>query len=756
MSSDNNKNNQNVDSDNKKKIIKIDDLYEITKKLFKRNYHNIQRILEKYYSSVGAIKLHTTSPEEDSYYETINDRFTNMLKPYWNNAWKEIIKFNHFVELWGCYDDNGNDVFRELENSQIENLFEDAEVWCDDYNSSKPDISNKKNNPINIDCNYDDDTKNESSLKEKENINNENTVNKINKKELSDNEQKNDFYYEKNKYPKHILDNNYNLSKKQSSKMFSPGRSWGDEGRDEQIENIIRELPWKIVSLESNDLNKAKKIINDNVYGMQDVKNKIFNYINSSLYISKHKENNFVPITKDLLLDHSLFNYVNESKVIQTNKPILLYGEPGVGKTHIAKFFAEALNRKFGKISINGMNQAFSLKGNKKEWSLADCGDIIKTIKKLKVSNPVILLVEVDKAGSSDSYGNLQDALLDILDPEQNNSFVDEFLEEKYDLSRVQFILTANNISKLSKPLIDRCTKIEIKPYSLEEKIQIAKNFIIPDIIKSQYLTEKLFSFNKKLLKYIIENYCNSAGLRELKSYLITLCAHVQEKCNNEEITEYVFNKKIIKKILGEPNYLAASKIKNNKGYTPGIINGLYATTSGTGGVTEIEICKLKSNKNNTDFLGNFDQSTRDSFNIAHAYVWENIKQLNLGDFNFDDYCFKLSMPFSSLPRSGTSAGMAFAIGLISIIKNIPISNKIAMTGEITAKGNILPVGGLEHKIQGALEYGIQKMFVPSENKKDAEKIIGLWKNKIQLIFVNEFSQVYEEIFNSKVKIGIK
>lgn len=478
------------------------------------------------------------------------------------------------------------------------------------------------------------------------------------------------------------------------------------------IRNYIEcmlDLPWNKVTTDLDDLNIISKRLNETHFGLTDVKERIIEYL-------AVKKNN-----PDI------------------NSPIIcLVGPPGVGKTTLARRIAESINRKFIKISVAGISDEAELLGHMRSYVGATPGKIISGLIKAKTSNPVILLDEVDKITKS-YKGDPASILLDVLDSNQNHSFVDNYVDEEVDLSRVLFILTANNIDDIPITLKDRLEIIKLDGYSEYEKLDIARNYLVPNSMKSHGIN---FDITDEILLNIIRNYTGESGVRELERNISKICRKVVTKVLKDKIDV----KSIIVNNDNLVDYLGKIKnVKNNKIYTQiGVVNGLSCTSYG-GDILPIEVNYYKGSGKLilTGLLGNV---IKESATIALSYIKANYKKFNIRYEDLINNDIHIHIPSGSVSKEGPSAGVALTTSIISAFNHLKVDGTIAMTGEITLRGNILPVGGIKEKSIGALMNNIKTMFIPYDNLDELDEIPSDIKDRIEYIPVKRYMDIYKEL----------
>ena len=435
----------------------------------------------------------------------------------------------------------------------------------------------------------------------------------------------------------------------------------------------------------------------------------------------------------------------NLNKVLEENSsPIItLLGPPGVGKTSIAKSLAEALGRKFVKISLGGVNDEAEIRGHRKTYVGAMPGKIISAIKRAGVSNPIILLDEIDKLGIS-AKGDPSAALLEVLDPEQNCNFQDHYLEVEYDLSKVLFIATANYYEDIPAPLLDRVELIELSSYTLFEKINIAKKYLVARVIKQNGLEPEQFQISDAELEFVIRYYTLEAGVRNLQRVLDKMARKIALGIVEETITErFVLDQSNIRKFLGIPKF--NDDDKDNEPQI-GCVNGLAYTSFG-GSTLPIEVTTF-AGKGEIKITGQLKDVMQESAQIALGYVRANAKEFGI-DFNFDEATIHIHVPEGAVPKDGPSAGITFTTALISALSKKPVSHKIGMTGEITLRGKVLPIGGLKEKSLAALKQGIKTVFIPKDNEKNLEEVATEVKDELEFIAVRHYSEIYDNLFRN-------
>ena len=466
----------------------------------------------------------------------------------------------------------------------------------------------------------------------------------------------------------------------------------------------LMSLPWEISTEDNKDISKIKNVLDNSHYGLNEIKERIIEYI----------------ATKDICdKDQSIICFV---------------GPPGVGKTTMAKSIANALNKNFVKISVGGLDDVSEIIGHRKTYIGSYPGKIIQGLKKVKSNNPVFLIDEIDKMNSNNKSNPIA-SLLDILDKEQNNRFVDNYIEEEFDLSKVMFILTANDLSSIPTEIKDRLEIIELNSYTIEEKESIAEEYIIPSLNKKYNLN---LTFSDKVIKEIIIYYTKEAGIRELNRCITNIYRkHITYSYDGNEIED-------IKKYLGNYKY---KYLYNNKCAKPGIVNTLAYTPYG-GLVLKTTSVYYKGN-GNIEITGQIGNVMKESTTIALSYIKENSEIFNI-DYSLFTNNFHIHFEEGSIPKDGPSAGVSIVTSLISTLKKMTIPNTVSMTGEITLRGKILPVGGLKEKLITATISNIKTVYVPLDNKEEVMEIDKSITSKLKIKYVDDYIEIYNDLFQEK------
>jgi ATP-dependent Lon protease len=432
--------------------------------------------------------------------------------------------------------------------------------------------------------------------------------------------------------------------------------------------------------------------------------------------------------------------------------PILcLYGPPGVGKTSLGKSVARALGRSYVRVSLGGLNDESEIRGHRKTYIGAMPGRIIQNIKKAKSSNPVFILDEIDKV-SKHFHGDPASALLEVLDPEQNSEFHDNYVEADYDLSKVMFIATANTLSTIAPPLRDRLELIEVSGYLVEEKIEIAKRHLIPKQLENHGLKKSDVTFSKEVIELIIDGYTRESGVRELDKKLAKVIRRIAKKIAFEE----TYNKKLTKTDIRE--YLGViefSKEKYQGNEFAGVVTGLAWTAVG-GEILYVET-SLSKGKGGLTLTGNLGDVMKESAMLAHEYLKSHSDELGLDPEIFSNWNVHVHVPEGAIPKDGPSAGVTMVTSLASAFTQRKVKKSLAMTGEITLRGKVLPVGGIKEKILAAKRAGITDIILSEENKKNLEEIKKDYLKGVKFHFVNTIMDVLDiALMKTKVDKPIK
>jgi len=485
--------------------------------------------------------------------------------------------------------------------------------------------------------------------------------------------------------------------------------------------DLLLDLPWGEYSTDDLDLKRAEKILERDHYGLESVKKRILEY----LAVLKLKGNMKSPI-------------------------LCFYGPPGVGKTSLGKSIAEALGRKYIRMSLGGLHDESEIRGHRKTYIGAMPGRVIQNIKKAEISNPVFVLDEIDKLGRS-NHGDPSSALLEVLDPEQNNAFYDNYVETEFDLSRVMFIATANNLSTVQGPLRDRMEIIEVNGYTIEEKIEIAKRHLLPKQIEEHGITKKDISIDKKVLEKLIEEYTNESGVRGLDKMVAKIVRNRARQIAMEEEFTAKISLEDLFTVLGAGR--GRTKYENNE--VAGVVTGLAWTSVG-GDILFIE-SSITKGKGKLTLTGNLGDVMKESAIIALEFLKAHSSWLNLNQEAFDNHNVHIHVPEGATPKDGPSAGITMLTSLASLFTQRRVKKNLAMTGEITLRGDVLPVGGIKEKILAAKRAGIKEIILCDKNRKDIDEIKQDYLKGLTFHFVSHMHEVLDlALTNDKVKNAVE
>ena len=473
-------------------------------------------------------------------------------------------------------------------------------------------------------------------------------------------------------------------------------------------------LPWNILTKDEIDIKTAEKILDEDHYGLDKIKERILEF----LAVKKLRDDMKSPI-------------------------LCLSGPPGVGKSSLAKSIARSMGRSFVRISLGGVRDEAEIRGHRRTYLGALPGKIIQSLKKIKTKNPVILLDEIDKM-ASDIKGDPASAMLEVIDPAQNNEFVDHYLDIPFDLSKVLFIATANNLSLIPAPLRDRMEVIELESYTVKEKENIAIKYLIPRQIRENGLKKEQIAFTKQAINKVINGYTYEAGVRNLERVLGSICRKVALKIlKGEEKVKIGVNN--LEEFAGPEKY--SSKDKNSHPEI-GLVNGLAYTVVG-GDTLEIETSISKGN-GKIILTGKLGDVMKESAQMAISYLRSNAEQLGIAEINFSEIDIHLHVPEGAVPKDGPSAGITITTSVYSALTRKPVNNDIAMTGEMTLHGKVLPIGGVKEKILSSEKMNINKIIIPTKNKKDLIDIPKEILAKLTIHTVDNINEVFNIVFGEK------
>jgi ATP-dependent Lon protease len=474
----------------------------------------------------------------------------------------------------------------------------------------------------------------------------------------------------------------------------------------------VLELPWNKKTRDRYDLKRAEEILNKDHYDLEKVKERIVEY----LAVRK--------LTKG-----------------KTKGPILLFvGPPGVGKTSLGRSIAKALGRKFERISLGGVRDEAEIRGHRRTYVGAMPGKIMQAIKRAGVKNPVLMLDEIDKLAVS-YQGDPAAALLEVLDPEQNKNFVDHYINLPFDLSEVIFICTANRTDTIPTPLLDRMETLRLSGYSEEEKLEIAKRHLLPELLREHGLKPEEVEFTDEAILEIIRRYTHEAGVRNLRRQMAAVLRKIALKKLKGEKPPFLITAEEVRKFLGTPRYLPSKKEKPSVG----VVTGLAWTELG-GEIMFVEATKLQGGKGRLILTGKLGDVMKESAQTALSFIRAHADRYGINPEDFEKYDVHVHVPEAAIPKDGPSAGIALATALLSTFTERPVRNDVAMSGEITLTGEVLPVGGIKEKILAAKRAGIYEVILPKENEKEVkEDLPDFVREKMKFHFVERAEEVFEK-----------
>ncbi|MCT4698780.1 endopeptidase La [Tenacibaculum haliotis] len=505
---------------------------------------------------------------------------------------------------------------------------------------------------------------------------------------------------------------------KELSRLKRMNPQMAEYGVQRNYLELMLELPWNEFSEDKFDLKRAQKILDRDHFGLEKVKERIIEH----LAVLKLRGDMKSPI-------------------------LCLYGPPGVGKTSLGKSVAEALGRKYVRMSLGGLRDEAEIRGHRKTYIGAMPGRLIQNIKKSGTSNPVFVLDEIDKLSQS-NQGDPSSAMLEVLDPEQNTEFYDNYLEVGYDLSKVLFIATANNLGQIPWALRDRMEIINVTGYTIEEKVEIAKKYLFPKQLKEHGLTPEHLTVAKKQLEKIVAGYTRESGVRGLEKQVAKVIRFAAKSIAMEEEYNIALTNEDIETILG-PARLERDKYENND--VAGVVTGLAWTSVG-GDILFIESI-ISKGKGNLSITGNLGKVMKESSTIAMKYIKANTEEFGINPQVLEKYDVHIHVPEGATPKDGPSAGITMLTSLVSVFTQRKVKNKLAMTGEITLRGKVLPVGGIKEKILAAKRANIKELILCAENKKDIEEIKESYLKGLTFHYVTEMKEVIDlALTKQKVK----
>jgi ATP-dependent Lon protease len=495
---------------------------------------------------------------------------------------------------------------------------------------------------------------------------------------------------------------------KQMSKLSRMNPNSPEFGIQTNYLELLLDLPWNEFTVDNFDLKHAEATLNEDHFGLEKVKERILEH----LAVLKLKGDLKAPI-------------------------LCLYGPPGVGKTSLGKSIAKALNRKYIRMSLGGLKDESEIRGHRKTYIGAMPGRILQNLKKVQSSNPVFILDEIDKVGS-DYHGDPSSALLEVLDPEQNSTFYDNFLENDFDLSKVLFIATCNNLATIQPALRDRMEIIDVSGYTVEEKIEIAKQHLLPKQIEENGLKKSQLKLTDKQLEFVIENYTAESGVRNLEKRISKIARYVAVHVVKEETLPKI-SEEVIAKILG-PSH---EKAKYQGNDVAGVVTGLAWTQVG-GDILFIETSLSKGKGAKLTLTGNLGDVMKESATLALEFIKAHNEELNIDSETFENYNIHVHVPEGATPKDGPSAGIAMLTSITSALTKRKVKKHLAMTGEITLRGKVLPVGGIKEKILAAKRAGIKEIILCADNKKDVDDIKADYLKGLTFKYVNQMTEVLQ------------
>jgi ATP-dependent Lon protease len=489
------------------------------------------------------------------------------------------------------------------------------------------------------------------------------------------------------------------------------------------------ELPWQVSTDDNLDINRAREILDEDHYDLEEIKERILEYLAVRKLRAEREDSEE---TKDV--KGAILNFV---------------GPPGTGKTSLGRSIARALGRNFIRMSLGGMRDEAEIRGHRRTYVGALPGRIIQSIKRAGSKNPVFMLDEVDKIGT-DFRGDPSSALLEVLDPEQNFSFRDHYLDVDWDLSPVMFITTGNVLHTIPAPLLDRMETIELEGYTEEEKLKIAQRYLIPRQMEENSLREGEIEFQEDALRLIISDYTREAGLRNLEREIGSVCRKVATKIAAGEQERALITGDNISDFLGKRKFYNEAAERTE---VPGVATGLVVTSTG-GDITFIEATKMKGSKGLT-LTGQLGDVMKESAQAALSYVRSRAKELNIDEGFFEDTDLHIHFPAGAIPKDGPSAGVTIATALVSLLTDTPVRCDVGMTGEITLRGTVLPIGGVKQKVLAAARAGLKTVIMPSHNEKDLDDLPDEVREKMNFVLVDTMDEVLKGALGNGFDRGV-
>ena len=512
--------------------------------------------------------------------------------------------------------------------------------------------------------------------------------------------------FSKDRYPENIKAK----ANEEIRRLDMTSTASGEYGMIRTYLDWLISIPWTEKSVDETDLTKVKEVLDEDHYGLEKIKTRILEYL----------------AVKEL--SHSLKSPI-----------ICLVGPPGVGKTSLAKSIARALNRNFVKMSLGGVRDEAEIRGHRRTYLGSYPGRIIQGMKKAGTTNPVFLIDEIDKMGA-DYKGDPSSAMLEVLDPEQNSMFQDHYLEETYDLSDVMFIATANYLENVPAPLLDRLEIINLSSYTELEKLNICKDHLIPKVLKKDGLKPSQFSISDEMITHVIRHYTRESGVRELERMMETLARKATLEIYTKSKRSIKVSKKLVQEWLGHEKFEYGTKEKKNQ---VGVVTGLAYTAFG-GDILQIEVNYFEG-KGKLIITGQLGDVMKESAEIALDYVKSNAKKFGIDVKFFETHDIHIHVPEGAVPKDGPSAGVTLTTAFVSALTNKAVDANCAMTGEVTLRGNVLPIGGLREKSIAANRSGITKVFIPKGNVKDIDELPDIVKENITFMPVDKVDTILKE-----------
>ena len=512
--------------------------------------------------------------------------------------------------------------------------------------------------------------------------------------------------FSKDRYPENIKAK----ANEEIRRLDMTSTASGEYGMIRTYLDWLISIPWTEKSVDETDLTKVKEVLDEDHYGLEKIKTRILEYL----------------AVKEL--SHSLKSPI-----------ICLVGPPGVGKTSLAKSIARALNRNFVKMSLGGVRDEAEIRGHRRTYLGSYPGRIIQGMKKAGTTNPVFLIDEIDKMGA-DYKGDPSSAMLEVLDPEQNSMFQDHYLEETYDLSDVMFIATANYLENIPAPLLDRLEIIYLSSYTELEKLNICKDHLIPKVLKKDGLKPSQFSISDEMITHVIRHYTRESGVRELERMMETLARKATLEIYTKSKRSIKVTKKLVQEWLGHEKFEYGTKEKKNQ---VGVVTGLAYTAFG-GDILQIEVNYFEG-KGKLIITGQLGDVMKESAEIALDYVKSNAKKFGIDVKFFETHDIHIHVPEGAVPKDGPSAGVTLTTAFVSALTNKAVDANCAMTGEVTLRGNVLPIGGLREKSIAANRSGITKVFIPKGNVKDIDELPDIVKENITFMPVDKVDTILKE-----------